>query len=79
MEFYEVLLRPGASLRSSPHFRGARELLTVHTGAVRVASGDDTAELAAGDSASYPADLPHAIENPGDTEAVLFLVVHYTE
>lgn len=79
IEFYEVLLQPGASLRSSPHFRGARELLTVHAGSVRISTGDDVAELAAGDSASYPADLPHAIENPGDLEAVLFLVVHYTD
>lgn len=79
VEFYEVLLRPGAALRSSAHFRGARELLTVHAGTARITTGDDQTDLATGDSASYPADLPHAIENPGDTEAVLFMVVHYVE
>jgi transcriptional regulator with XRE-family HTH domain len=77
VEYYEVTLRPGASLASSPHFEGARELLTVERGAVKVTSGDDTATLARGDSAHYPADVPHAIKNTSDEEAVLFLVVTY--
>ena len=77
VEFYEVVLRGGGSLRSLPHFEGARELLTVRQGSVRVKAGDDTAELATGDSAHYPADVPHAIENTGRDEAVLFLVVTY--
>ncbi len=79
VEFYEVVLRPGAALRSSPHYRGARELLTVHAGHVRVTAGEDDSELRAGDSAHYPADMPHAVENLGDADATLFLVVHYTE
>ena len=77
VEYYEVTLRPGASLASSPHFEGARELVTVERGAVKLTSGDDTATLARGDSAHYPADVPHAIKNTSDQEAVLFLVVTY--
>lgn len=77
VEFYEIVLRPGGSLRSEPHFEGARELLTVQRGAVRVVSGDETAELKTGDSAHYPADVRHAIDNAGREEAVLFLVVTY--
>jgi transcriptional regulator with XRE-family HTH domain len=77
VEFYEIVLRPGGSLKSSPHFEGARELLTVRRGTVRVSSGEDTAELGGGDSAHYPADVAHAIENHGRDEAVLFLVVTY--
>ena len=77
VEFYEIILRPGGALRSSPHFEGARELLTVQRGSVRVTAGGDADELRQGDSAHYPADVPHAIENVGGEEAVLFLVVTY--
>jgi quercetin dioxygenase-like cupin family protein len=77
VEYYEIALRPGGALRSLPHFEGARELFTVQKGAVRVASGDDKEQLARGDSAHYAADRPHAIENIGDDEAVLYLVVTY--
>ncbi len=79
VEFYEVTLRPGASLRSAPHFQGTREVLTVQKGSVRVSSNDETVQLNVGDSAHYPADVPHAIENDGSTDAVLFLVDLYRE
>jgi len=78
VEYYEVVLRAGAALRSAPHFSGARELLTVQLGSVSVTSGADSAALNKGDSAHYPADVPHCIENTGDEEAVCFLVVTYT-
>ena len=77
VEFYEIVLRPGAALKSAPHFDGARELLTVQRGAVQLSAGDDTAEIHAGDSAHYRADLPHKIENRGAEDALLFLVVTY--
>jgi transcriptional regulator with XRE-family HTH domain len=77
VEFYEVQLAPGGALRSQPHFRGTREFLTVESGRVRVTSGDDHSELGPGDSANYPADVPHAIENAGRREALMFLVVRY--
>jgi transcriptional regulator with XRE-family HTH domain len=77
VEYYEIVLRPGGALRSAAHFEGARELLTVQQGAVRVTSAGDQAELRQGDSAHYPADVPHAIENTGGGDAVLFLVVTY--
>lgn len=77
VEYYEITLRPGGTLRSQAHFEGARELLTVRQGAVRVRSGADHDNLARGDSAHYPADVPHAIENTGDEEAIVYLVVTY--
>jgi transcriptional regulator with XRE-family HTH domain len=79
VEYYEIILRPNGALKSLPHFSGARELLTVRQGSVRVTSGDDHEELAEGDSAHYPADQPHSIENLGDGEAVLYLVVTYLQ
>ncbi|HEY0550792.1 MAG TPA: XRE family transcriptional regulator [Verrucomicrobiae bacterium] len=77
VEFYEVQLQPGGALRSSPHFEGTREFLTVQKGNVRIESAGDTEELGAGDSASYRADVPHSIINTGKGEAVMFLVVIY--
>jgi transcriptional regulator with XRE-family HTH domain len=77
VEYYELTLRPGASLTSSPHFEGARELLTVERGTVQVISAADTVTLNPGDSAHYPADVPHAIKNTATTDALCFLVVTY--
>jgi quercetin dioxygenase-like cupin family protein len=77
VEFYEFTLQPGGALRSSPHFEGTREFLTVQKGSVRVESAGDAEELEPGDSASYRADVPHAIVNAGRSVAVIFLVDIY--
>jgi transcriptional regulator with XRE-family HTH domain len=77
VEFYEVQLKPGGALRSSAHFQGTREFLTVQKGQVRVESAHDSEVLNPGDSANYRADVPHAIVNTGRGEAVIFLVDIY--
>lgn len=77
VEFYEIRLQAGGALRSSPHFEGTREFLTLQKGRLQVNSGDSTDELFAGDSASYRADVPHAILNSGKGEAVALLIVIY--
>ena len=77
VEFYEVQLQPGGELRSSPHFEGTREFLTVQKGHVRVESAGDAELLGPGDSASYRVDVPHAMVNTGKSEALIFLVVIY--
>jgi transcriptional regulator with XRE-family HTH domain len=77
IEFYEVRLQPGGALRSSPHFEGTREFLTLQKGRLRIESANDAEELNPGDSASYRADVPHALINAGKTEAVVFLIVVY--
>lgn len=77
VEFYEVQLQPGGALRSSAHFEGTREFLTVQKGQVRVESAGDAEELGPGDSATYRADVPHAIINLGKGEALVFLVDIY--
>jgi transcriptional regulator with XRE-family HTH domain len=77
VEFYEVRLQPGGALRSSPHFEGTREFLTVQKGHLRIESAGDSEELTTGDSASYRADVPHALVNAGKTEAIAFLIVIY--
>jgi len=77
VEFYEVRLQLGGALRSAPHFEGTREFLTVQKGHVRIESAGDAEELHPGDSASYRADVPHAIINAGKGDAAAFLIVIY--
>jgi transcriptional regulator with XRE-family HTH domain len=77
VEFYEVVLKPQGELRSAPHFEGTREFLTVEKGRLRIESGKDTIELGIGDSATYRADVPHALVNLGRSETVVFLVDIY--
>ena len=77
VEFYELKLTPGGSLRSSAHFEGTREFLTVQKGRIRLESGSDESELGPGDSACYRADIEHAIVNVGRGDAVVFLVDIY--
>jgi len=77
VEFYELTLKAKGALVSASHFEGTREFLTIEKGAVRVNSGETHDDLHRGDSAHYPADVPHRLENIGRGEAVGFLVVIY--
>jgi len=77
VEFYEVRLQSGGALRSSAHFDGTREFITVNKGRILVESAGDSEKLNTGDSASYRSDVPHAIVNAGQGEAVVFLIVIY--
>jgi transcriptional regulator with XRE-family HTH domain len=78
VEFYELTLKPGGSLRSAPHFADTREFLTIEKGSARIVSGDEQTVLEQGDSAHYPADVPHQIENTFRGTTIAFLVVIYT-
>lgn len=77
VELYELRLAADGALRSQPHVDGTREFLTVEKGVIELQSGNSTETLAKGDSATYRADVAHAIVNTGRHEAVLFLVVIY--
>ena len=68
---------PATVLGPSPaHAAGTVEHMHVAAGTVRVTVGDETAELAAGDSCSCRTDAPHAIENPDPSaEALIYLIV----
>ncbi|MDW4498165.1 XRE family transcriptional regulator [Sulfitobacter sp. D35] len=73
-EVYDLVMDTGAVLDSQPHRRGAREHLTVVEGRVDLTSADAHESLAAGDTARYPADVPHKISATGGPARV-FLVV----
>jgi len=77
VECYELRLAPRALSRSDAHAKGTSESLTVLTGTLRLHVGDQVAELAAGDSAYFEADVAHTYENPGRVEARYLNVIVY--
>ena len=77
VEFYELVIQPGAGLDSAPHFDGTRELFTVTAGVAKLSAGQTDCELTIGDTANYRADLNHKISNDGASELKGYLVVTY--
>jgi transcriptional regulator with XRE-family HTH domain len=57
------------------HEPGSRETAVVQSGALALVLGPQRYVLAEGDAVTFDADLPHHLENPGDTEAVFLAVV----
>ena len=57
------------------HEAGARETAIVETGTVALLIDGERHVLAAGDSITFDADLPHHFENRGEEEAVLLAIV----
>lgn len=76
-EVYELRLLPKAVHRSDPHARGTTETLVVLTGSLRLAVGEETHELGAGDSVFFRADVGHAYENRSTRETRCIDVIHY--
>ncbi len=75
VEWYELLMQPGAVLASSAHSPGAREHLSVFSGTLTLQAGDSRATLAAGETARYAVDQPHTIRNAGKVASSALLVV----
>jgi transcriptional regulator with XRE-family HTH domain len=79
IEFYELRLAPRGAEHAEAHVAGTTENLVVASGAVDIRVGKAKHELRLGDSILFDADVPHSYENPGDSEAVLYLVMTYAE
>ena len=79
VEFYELRLAPGAVERADAHAPGTLENLVVSAGRAEIVTADGPFLLEEGDSILFEADTPHRYANPGDQEAVLFLVMSYTD
>jgi transcriptional regulator with XRE-family HTH domain len=63
IEVYELRLSPRGSYQSEPHSKGTTETLVVLTGALRMTVGDESYELATGDTIFFNADVPHVYES----------------
>lgn len=72
----EHVLEPGASTAggASIHEPGSRETLLVQSGSLDLVIDEVTRTLAAGDSVTFDADLPHHFENPGDRDTTFLAV-----
>ncbi len=77
VEFYELRLSPGADEASDGHSPGTVENILVGRGPVEIVTADGEHRLEEGDSILFEADVPHGYRNPGDGEAVLYLVMSY--
>ena len=77
VEVYELLLAARSRHASEAHGAGTRELIIVLSGVLRMIVGDNSEELAAGDSLLFNADAPHTYENPGSAEARYHNVIIY--
>lgn len=77
VESYELRLAARALSPSEPHARGTSESVVVLTGVLRLHVEAEVYELAAGDSAWFEADVPHAYENPGRSEARYLNTIAY--
>lgn len=77
VEFYELRLAPKGAEHAEAHAPGTTENLVVARGAVDIRVGKSKHELALGDSIIFDADSPHSYENPGEEEALLYLVMSY--
>jgi transcriptional regulator with XRE-family HTH domain len=69
VELYELRLAARSTHHSDAHSPGTNEVLIVLSGVCRMRVGEETFELNAGDSIAFPADRPHAYENPAGSEA----------
>jgi len=69
LEVYELRLAARSTHASEAHAPGTHELIIVLSGSLRMHVGNDRYELGPGDSLAFPADRPHAYENPGAGEA----------
>lgn len=76
-EWYELEIHPGGKLDSDPHTLGTYEHFTSLEGEFEIQSGTETVVLKAGETARYPADLPHSIASMGTVPVRGLLVVLY--
>jgi transcriptional regulator with XRE-family HTH domain len=79
VEFYELRLAPRGVENADPHAPGTVENLVVSRGSVEIEVGGALHALGAGDAIVFEADAPHTYRNPGEAEAVMYLVMTYAD
>lgn len=77
VEVYELRLVPKGSYRSEPHSVGTTETVVVLTGALRMTIGDESFDLATGDSIYFNADVPHVYESRSSHPTRCMDVINY--
>jgi XRE family transcriptional regulator, regulator of sulfur utilization len=76
-ELYRVTIPAGRSQRSAPHAPGVTEHWIVYAGVVELGPDDAQMRLAAGESTSFAADVPHRYRAHEGVDVSATLVVRY--
>ncbi len=79
VEFYELRLAARSEEHADAHAPGTVENLVVAKGAVEIEVEDARQLLEQGDAIVFEADARHVYRNPGDGEAVMYLVMTYAD
>ncbi len=79
VEWYNVEIAPSGILDCAPHAPGTFEHFTALSGGFAVTSGTSTRPIEAGETARYPADVPHSIANTAAASSTGMLVVLYRQ
>lgn len=79
-EWYQLQMKAGGALVSQAHEPGTKEHFTVLSGVFVVSAGGSAPiKVVAGETARYPADVPHSIRNAGRSTGAGLLVVMHAE
>jgi transcriptional regulator with XRE-family HTH domain len=76
-ETYRIRIDRGGHLEAQPHMPGTEEYITVFAGKARIAAGEESADLAEGDSIHFLADVPHSYRNIGSKTVWLSMILYY--
>ncbi len=79
VEFYELRLAGRGQEHADAHAPGTIENLVVSRGTVEIEVEGARHELGQGDAIVFEADSPHVYRNPGEAEALMYLVMTYAE
>ena len=79
VEFYELRLTGRGEEMAKPHPLGTIENLVVNCGEVEIIIAENRYALTAGDAIQFVADVAHSYRNVGQAEAVLYLVMSYSQ
>ncbi len=77
LEMYLISFKKGSRLESEPHFPGTEEFLTLLEGEITVTAGENVTIMHKDDFLSYHSDIEHCIENTGEKDALVHMVVRY--
>lgn len=77
VEFYELRLAPRSRELAEPHAAGTTENLVLSQGTLHLRVEAERFVLRAGDAVYFEADVTHEYYNPGEIEAVMYLVMTY--
>lgn len=79
LELYRVTLPPGCRHASHAHTSGTEEYITVLSGTINVAAGENHSQLHSGDVIIFQSDVEHFLENTGTVPAELYMVIRFPD